>query len=237
MNGVFQLSPGPATRANLPSRCTIATSDVCTVKKEPSIAPTISRMTTMPKMRNTLVSGSMKRAPWMRVAKRYVCRGENSIESMLTTIENGLHGFCCGARKAWLHVQVGAAPIAERLQHGNQFFAGAVERVGDLRRDRRGGAANHKTVLFELAQLLGEHFFGDIFQLSADFREAPRPERKVPQDLHLPLAGDQIDRCLDGTPVMIFHFLRLENPLQRARERRTTYKKVRTYAVSRAFIP
>src|SRR5271154_2680238 len=33
--GVFQFNPGPATRANFPSRCTIATCAVCTVKNEP----------------------------------------------------------------------------------------------------------------------------------------------------------------------------------------------------------
>src|SRR6266446_3621217 len=35
IKGVFQLSPGPATRANLPRRCTMATCAVSTVKNEP----------------------------------------------------------------------------------------------------------------------------------------------------------------------------------------------------------
>src|ERR1700730_6365413 len=35
IKGVFQLSPGPATRANLPRRCTMASCAVSTVKNEP----------------------------------------------------------------------------------------------------------------------------------------------------------------------------------------------------------
>src|ERR1700692_198875 len=38
IKGVFQLSPGPATRENLPRRCTMATCAVSTVKNEPKTA-------------------------------------------------------------------------------------------------------------------------------------------------------------------------------------------------------
>jgi len=68
------------------------------------------------------------------------------------------------ARKAGLHVEVSAAPVAESLQHGDEFLAGAVERVGDLWRDGVGYAAQHQAVFFELAQLLGKHLFGNRFQ-------------------------------------------------------------------------
>ena len=63
----------------------------------------------------------------------------------------------------------------------------------------------HQTVFFELAQLLGEHFFGDRFQLPPDLRKAPRLEGEMPENLHFPLAGNQINRCLDGTSMMVFH--------------------------------
>src|SRR3984893_12703029 len=41
--GVFQFSPGPATRANFPSLCTIATCAVSTVKNDPSTMLNASR--------------------------------------------------------------------------------------------------------------------------------------------------------------------------------------------------
>src|SRR5580704_11239315 len=43
--GVFQFSPGPATRANFPSRWTMATCAVSTVKKEPRTMLKASRTT------------------------------------------------------------------------------------------------------------------------------------------------------------------------------------------------
>ena len=90
--------------------------------------------------------------------------------------------------------------------HGlDEFFAGACERVGDLGRDGIGCAAQYQAIFFELAQLFGEDFFRDRFQFSSNFREAPRPEGQMPKNLHLPLAGDEINRRLDGTSVMILH--------------------------------
>ena len=102
-------------------------------------------------------------------------------------------------------MQVGATPVAENLQHGDEFLTGGVQRVGDLRRDGCGCAAQDQTVFFELAQLFGEHFFGDSFQFSANFRETSWPEGKMPENLHLPLARDEVNGCLDWTPVMVLH--------------------------------
>src|SRR5580704_17512212 len=60
MNGVFQLRPGPATRANLPRRWTMATSAVCTVKKDPRTAPRTSKRKITPKMVKSVARGSMR---------------------------------------------------------------------------------------------------------------------------------------------------------------------------------
>jgi hypothetical protein len=97
--------------------------------------------------------------------------------------------------------------------------------------------ASHQTVFFELAQLLGEHFFGDRFQLLPDFREAPRPEGEMPENLHFPFAGNQINRCLDGTSVMVLHRCVPSTLITAALTVQPTYKKVRTYAAPLAVIP
>src|ERR1700691_1116662 len=59
ISGVFQLRPGPATRANFPRRCTMATCEVCTVKNEPKTTLKTKITTTKPKNRSTPDVASM----------------------------------------------------------------------------------------------------------------------------------------------------------------------------------
>src|ERR1700724_906994 len=59
MYGVFQFNPGPATRANFPSRCTMATCAVSTVKNEPRITLKTKKNTMPAKMSSRTVVGSM----------------------------------------------------------------------------------------------------------------------------------------------------------------------------------
>jgi len=48
---------------------------------------------------------------------------------------------------------MGAAPVAEGLQRGDEFFAGGVERVGDLGRDRSGCATQQQDRLFRADEI------------------------------------------------------------------------------------
>src|SRR5271169_88208 len=52
INGVFQFSPGNATRANFPRRCTMATCAVSTVKNEPNTTLRPTTTTNTPKNQN-----------------------------------------------------------------------------------------------------------------------------------------------------------------------------------------
>jgi hypothetical protein len=56
--GVFQFNPGPATRANFPSRCTMATCAVSTVKNEPKITTRTRKHTIPSNIRNALLVAS-----------------------------------------------------------------------------------------------------------------------------------------------------------------------------------
>src|SRR5271155_2819246 len=60
MNGVFQFSPGNATRANFPNRCTMATCAVSTVKNEPNT--TLKPTTTINTPKNQNIA-SISRPP------------------------------------------------------------------------------------------------------------------------------------------------------------------------------
>src|ERR1700691_3524779 len=81
-NGVFQFNPGPATRANFPSRCTMATCAVSTVKNEP-ITTDSTKIKKMPrKNKITLVVASiftlLAEKTWRSESRGYHVSGQFS---------------------------------------------------------------------------------------------------------------------------------------------------------------
>src|SRR5882757_1445537 len=84
------------------------------------------------------------------------------------------------------------APAAHFFHEGNEVAAGFSEGVGDFRRRIVGGFAANNAVLFELAKLRGEDFFGDAGEQVAKFCEALRLEGEVPKRENLPLAGHDV---------------------------------------------
>jgi hypothetical protein len=96
------------------------------------------------------------------------------------------------------------APGAEDTHGINEFFAGAGERISDLRRRGVGNFAMDNAVVFELAELRGEDFFAHAGKKIAKFCEAFRAEAQIPDGEDLPLAADGIDGSLHRAAVMIF---------------------------------
>jgi hypothetical protein len=58
-NGVFQFNPGPATRANFPSRCTMATCAVSTMKHDPSTTLKMTMTAAAASRNSSIVNGSI----------------------------------------------------------------------------------------------------------------------------------------------------------------------------------
>jgi len=84
------------------------------------------------------------------------------------------------------------APAAHFFHDGNEVTAGFGEGVGDFGRGIVRGFARNNAVLFELAQLRGENFFGDAREKVAKFGEALRFEREIPERQNFPFAGHDV---------------------------------------------
>lgn len=65
--------------------------------------------------------------------------------------------------------------------------------------------ASDNTVRFELTQLVREDLLGNLGDFLPELGKTARAEGEMPKDLHLPLAGKDIDGSLDRTAVMVFH--------------------------------
>src|SRR5438094_9056741 len=78
--------------------------------------------------------------------------------------------------------KMASPPRAHLGQQGDEVVAGFAEVVGDLRRRGWLDLALDYAVLFELAQLRGEHFFADAGEQVAKFRKATRHEAEMPDN-------------------------------------------------------
>ena len=133
-----------------------------------------------------------------------VARGTQASKNWIAR-QPRLSGLRGRAGKIGFNAEMGAAPVAEGFHHGNQFLPFLCERVGYLGwLGGSCGARNHAIAL-QLPELIGEHLLGNLVQLLAEFRKPPRTKRKMPQDLDLPFSGHDVNRGLNGTPVMVLH--------------------------------
>jgi hypothetical protein len=53
-------------------------------------------------------------------------------------------------------------PVAKRFHHRDEFLTFGVEGIADLRRDRTGRFAAEYAIRCQLAELIREHFFGNL---------------------------------------------------------------------------
>ena len=85
-------------------------------------------------------------------------------------------------------MEMGAAPIAERLHHGYKLFTLGIERVGDHRRQRLRGITLDHPILFQLAKLVGQDLFRNIESLLRSSAKRMGPNERCHKicTFHLP---------------------------------------------------
>ena len=108
------------------------------------------------------------------------------------------------ARQIWLDSKLLRAPVAQVFEQRDQCLAGGAERIGDLGRRGAHCRSSDDAVLFQFTELRGENPCADASEKIAEFGEAARAKRKVPDRLDFPLAAQDIDGGLNGTAVVTF---------------------------------
>jgi hypothetical protein len=112
---------------------------------------------------------------------------------LVTTLQLGLRAAAASGRASFRPSQVRLAPVAHQVGDRPQGPPVGRERIFHVGRHDRKDLAVDDAVVFQLAKLLGQHAFTDVWNFAPQFPEAadliPQPE----QNEGLPFAPDHFE--------------------------------------------